>query len=103
MSPINSRCNNELRQIGQHAIPRTCAECGLGPCKYEPKRSDIRVEVIKSDPSPVTRFSINLEWPDDPNKNQIIFGAVAHFMASILTPSEAVEVLKQFKEKMRTT
>ncbi|QJD54486.1 hypothetical protein P9A30_gp44 [Sphingomonas phage Lucius] len=32
------RCN-EYRKVAGLVLPRTCAECGLGPCKY-PKGSD---------------------------------------------------------------
>lgn len=32
------RCN-EYRKVAGLVLPRTCAECGLGPCKY-PERSD---------------------------------------------------------------
>lgn len=31
----HTRCNVEIRQHNAAAvIPRTCAECGLGPCRY---------------------------------------------------------------------
>jgi hypothetical protein len=30
-----SRCNHDLQQIPGQLYPRTCAECGLGPCKKD--------------------------------------------------------------------
>jgi len=32
-----SRCTNDLRKQGV-AYPRTCQECGLGPCKRYPRQ-----------------------------------------------------------------
>lgn len=29
-----TRCVNEMRRRGDQFIPRTCPDCGLGPCKY---------------------------------------------------------------------
>lgn len=34
----NSRCTQDLRAAGK-AYPRTCAECGLGPCRRYPKET----------------------------------------------------------------
>lgn len=33
------RCN-EYRKVAGLVLPRTCAECGLGPCKYPKERED---------------------------------------------------------------
>jgi hypothetical protein len=33
-----SKCTEDLRKAGK-AYPRTCAECGLGPCKWYPPPS----------------------------------------------------------------
>jgi hypothetical protein len=30
-----SRCNRDLQKIPGQSYPRTCAECGLGPCKKD--------------------------------------------------------------------
>ncbi len=44
LTPLHPGCNRELQRIGADAMPRTCADCGLGPCKYEVSGDPLTVE-----------------------------------------------------------
>lgn len=41
-----SRCNKALQAEGAKAWPRTCAKCGLGPCKEEQRRENAALKAV---------------------------------------------------------
>ncbi len=62
-------CSEELRHHGQ-PCPRTCVDCGLGPCKNYPKEGAFALHP-KADPSrsvPLGTYHIEFDTLDMPGK-----------------------------------